>query len=138
RKPRRRRSLPDPTRTARERIPAMILSTIPVAKIGVGVLAALATVGGGVAVEHAVAGPSTAATHGAGASASGAPTEHGVGPDVHGPAGFGLCNAYTHGGLSATSVPYRNLAAAAGGAGKIAAFCAKVPRHGNSDHPRGK
>src|SRR4029079_16347253 len=104
--------------------PAMILTTIPAAKIAVGVFTTIAAVGGGVAVEHAVAGSSTAAPHGAATSASGAPTEHGVGPDVHGPAGFGLCNAYAHGGLSATSVPYRNLAGAHCGAGESARICA--------------
>jgi hypothetical protein len=117
----------------------MILSTIPAVKVGAAVLATLATVGGGVAVEHAVSGPSTAAAHRAASSAAGSPTHRGVGPDVHGAAGFGLCNAYTHGGLPATSVPYRNLAAAAGGASKITAFCAKVPHPGKaSDHPGGK
>jgi hypothetical protein len=115
----------------------MILSTIPAAKVGAALLATLATVGSGVAVEHAVSGPSTAAEHRA--APTGAPTQRGVGPDVQGPAGFGLCNAYTHGGLPATSVPYRNLVAAAGGASKIAAFCAKVPHPGKaSDHPGGK
>src|SRR5690349_5330407 len=86
--------------------PAMILTTISAAKVAVGFFTALAAVGGGVAVEHAVSGPSTAPAHqAAAAAASGAPTGHGVGPDVHGPAGFGLCNAYAHGGLPPQSVP---------------------------------
>ena len=59
-----------------------------------------------------------------------------TGPDATGPAGFGLCTAYAHakahGTASHKAVAFRNLAAAAGGAAKIAAYCAAVPHPGSS------
>jgi hypothetical protein len=62
----------------------------------------------------------------------GSPTSaQGVGPDATGPAAFGLCNAFTKGGLSTTSVAYRNLATASGGADGIAAYCATIVKPGN-------
>lgn len=57
-----------------------------------------------------------------------------VGPDASGPAMFGLCTAWTahqtngepaH-GKADDAVAFKNLAAAAGGADKIAAYCAPV------------
>ena len=61
-----------------------------------------------------------------------------VGPDAKGPAAFGLCNAWSHHPTTAstgtattdTSVAFRNLAKAAGGEAKIAAYCATVPHPG--------
>jgi hypothetical protein len=91
-----------------------------------------------------------------------------VGPDATGPAAFGLCTAYAHakahgtasqkkahGTASQKAVAFRNLAAAAGGPAKIAAYCAAVPHPGrpqpsqpasapthpaghSSSHPTGK
>jgi hypothetical protein len=62
-----------------------------------------------------------------------------VGPDATGPAAFGLCNAWTHGGLKAGSVAYANLTAAAGGADAIRIYCAGIPHPGApSSHPTGK
>jgi hypothetical protein len=59
-----------------------------------------------------------------------------AGPDATGPAGFGLCTAYAHakahGTASQKAVAFRNLAAAAGGAAKIAAYCTAVPHPGSS------
>jgi len=59
-----------------------------------------------------------------------------VGPDATGPAASGLCTAYAHakahGTASQKAVAFRNLAAAAGGAAKIAAYCAAVPHPGSS------
>jgi len=56
------------------------------------------------------------------------------GPDATGPAAFGLCTAWAHakahGTPSQQAVAFRNLAAAAGGASNVAAYCAAVP------HPR--
>jgi hypothetical protein len=58
------------------------------------------------------------------------------GPDAAGPAAFGLCTAYAHakahGTASQKAMAFRNLAAAAGGAAKIAAYCATVPHPGSS------
>jgi len=58
-----------------------------------------------------------------------------VGPDATGPAAYGLCRAYTHGGLNASSTAYGSLAAAANGAANIAGYCATVASPGKSaDH----
>ena len=61
-----------------------------------------------------------------------------VGPDASGPAAFGLCNAWTHHQAQdkekpGNSVAFRNLAKAAGGEAKIAAYCAKVPHPGSTN-----
>ena len=59
-----------------------------------------------------------------------------VGPDATGPAASGLCTAYahakTHGTASQKATAFRNLAAAAGGAAKIAAYCTAAPHPGRS------
>ena len=59
-----------------------------------------------------------------------------VGPDATGPAGSGLCTAYAHakahGTASQKAMAFRNLAAVAGGAAKIAAYCTAVPHPGSS------
>ncbi|MEN2736786.1 protein tyrosine phosphatase [Microbacterium sp. X-17] len=55
-----------------------------------------------------------------------------VGPDASGPAAHGLCTAYEHGGLAATSVAYASLEKAAGGAAAIDAYCATIVAPGNS------
>jgi hypothetical protein len=68
-----------------------------------------------------------------------------VGPNATGPAAFGLCTAYAHAKAHGTSkqqaTAFRNLAAAAGGAANIAAYCAAVPHPGASSshtpHPTG-
>lgn len=71
-----------------------------------------------------------------------------VGPDATGPAAFGLCTAYrhakAHGTASQQAVAFRNLAAAAGGAASVDAYCSTVPHPGasssgaSSSHPSGK
>ena len=68
-----------------------------------------------------------------------------AGPDATGPAAFGLCTAWAHakahGTPSQQAVAFRNLAAAAGGASNVAAYCAAVPHPGASSshtaHPTG-
>ena len=66
----------------------------------------------------------------------GGPQATPAGPDASGPAAFGLCTAYAHakahGKASQKAVAFRNLAAAAGGAANIAAYCAAVPHPGSS------
>jgi hypothetical protein len=61
-----------------------------------------------------------------------------VGPDPAGPAAHGLCTAYSHaeaqGSAAQQAVAFRKLAAAAGGAGKVAAYCASAPRPGAGAH----
>lgn len=66
------------------------------------------------------------------ADAPGTDSDHGVGPDATGPAAFGLCTAFTHGGLDPASTAYKSLAAAAEGKGGIAEYCKSVPAPGNS------
>ncbi len=59
-----------------------------------------------------------------------------VGPDASGPAMFGLCTAWTAhqtngetaNGKADNAVAFQNLAAAAGGADKIAAYCATIQK----------
>jgi hypothetical protein len=55
-----------------------------------------------------------------------------VGPDATGAAAFGLCQAYTHGGLATSSVAYGSLLKAAGTSGDVAAYCATVVSPGQS------
>jgi hypothetical protein len=65
---------------------------------------------------------------------------HSAGPSVTGAAVYGLCNAYQHaeehGNASQRSVAFRNLVNAAGGADKVAAYCASVPHPGATSPPR--
>jgi hypothetical protein len=62
-----------------------------------------------------------------------------VGPSASGPAAFGLCNAFAHASQHGTAtqkaVAFRNLEKAAGGAAKVAIFCASVPHPGASATP---
>lgn len=67
------------------------------------------------------AGPST-----------GQPPQQAVGPDATGPAMFGLCTAFSNGGLSTQSVAYRNLATAAGGDTQITTYCASATPGGKT------
>ena len=62
-------------------------------------------------------------------------TKRGVGPDATGPAAHGLCTAWSNHAAKGRSPalhnpPMRNLAEAAGGVGRIAAYCATVPHPG--------
>ena len=58
------------------------------------------------------------------------PTSTPLGPDATGPAAFGLCTAYTHGGLAVSSTAYASLAGAANGASHIATYCASISKPG--------
>jgi hypothetical protein len=53
-----------------------------------------------------------------------------VGPDATGPAAYGLCTAFTHGGLNVSSTAYASLVSAANGASNIATYCATISRPG--------
>jgi hypothetical protein len=93
--------------------------------------------------HHAFGAPSAHGTHATGTHPSA--TARPAGPDATGPAAFGLCNAWTHAKAHGTgtqqAVAFRNLAAAAGGTGKVAAYCAAVPHPGAASshgaHPNG-
>lgn len=54
------------------------------------------------------------------------PTSTPNGPDATGSAAFGLCNAFTHGGLGSKSTAYQSLLTAASGAANITAYCDTV------------
>jgi hypothetical protein len=68
-----------------------------------------------------------------------------AGPGATGHPAYGLCTAWAHAKKNGTAkqkaVAFRNLAAAAGGAGNVAAFCAAVPNPGalssHASHPTG-
>jgi len=53
-----------------------------------------------------------------------------AGPDAFGPAAFGLCNAFSNGGLGTTSTAYAALVRAAGGEDGVGAYCATVAAPG--------
>ena len=72
-------------------------------------------------------GPGGAAASKA-ASGSGKPADHAAGPDASGPARHGLCQAWLAGqgdvhGQRADASAFQALAAAAGGADQVAAYC---------------
>lgn len=60
------------------------------------------------------------------------PTATPVGPDATGPAAYGLCQAYTHGGLATSSTAYGSLLAASSGSADITAYCATITSPGQS------
>jgi len=105
----------------------IVIGTRATIVAGVAVLAAAT---GAAAYTGSLPGPIQRAAHSTIGAPTGTSTTHGVGPDATGPAAFGLCNAWTHGGLATTSVAYRNLATAAGGADGIQAYCATIVKPG--------
>lgn len=128
--------------------PSMLASVLG-AKLGATIAGVAVGLGGTAAAAYTGALPSGAqnlAHHTIGApaatpSATPKPKVTGkpVGPDATGPAAYGLCNAWSqhqrNGAKPTTSVAFRNLATAAGGEAKIAAYCATVSKPGNSNHP---
>ena len=56
-----------------------------------------------------------------------------AGPDAFGPAAFGLCNAFSNGGLGTTSTAYAALVRAAGGEDGVDAHCDTVAAPGGGD-----
>jgi hypothetical protein len=64
-----------------------------------------------------------------------------VGPDATGHPAYGLCTAWSHAKAHGTrkqqAVAFENLAAAAGGAAHVTAFCAAVPHPGSTVQPAG-
>ncbi|TQM64994.1 hypothetical protein [Humibacillus xanthopallidus] len=146
---------------------ASMIFTLAGAKLG-ATLAALAVGVGGVATVAYVTASAPAATPDAHSSAAASPTSVGaddaahaqgatgtpsgtatataVGPVASGAAAHGLCTAWSHvadKGKAAQAPAFVNLAAAAGGADKVDAWCAALPPVGDSagkpaDHPTGK
>ena len=145
----------------RRRRPAMI-SIFVSAKVGAALAAGVVSFSGVAAAAYTGSLPSglqdlahstvgaPAADHGKSADhkPTDSTTKTAVGPDATGHAAFGLCTAWAHakdsGQAADKSVAFRNLATAAGGEKKIAAYCADVPHPGStatgqpSSHPTGK
>jgi hypothetical protein len=138
--------------TARKTWRPAMLSSLLGAKLGAAIAGVAVGLGGTAVVAYTGSLPTTAQNlaHTAigapvaspAATPKATPTGKATGPDATGPAAFGLCNAWTHhqanGAKPTDSVAFKNLATAAGGEGKIAAYCAKVPHPGNANHPTGK
>jgi len=140
-------------RSARRR--PRLLTSLLTAKAAAAAAAAAVALGGGVAAAaytrtlpapaqqfaHNVIGapspsPSASPSHRPGTPQATPARTDAVGPDATGPAAFGLCTAYAHakahGTASQKAVAFRNLAAAAGGTAKIAAYCTAAPHPGSS------
>lgn len=111
-------------------------------KVAIGLLAGGAAVIGGTAVAayaHAlppaaqqiahdtIGAPSPTDASDTNGTPTATPTATPVGPDATGPAAYGLCTAFGHGGLNVSSTAYASLAKAANGAANIAAYCATIP-----------
>jgi hypothetical protein len=139
---RRAGGMPDGFHRSRPRRPALLRTLLSV-KLAAAVAATV--LGGSIAAAYAGALPAAlqkfAHTSIAAPVASASPRPHEtrragvpVGPNPAGPAAHGLCTAYSHvqahGSATQHAVAFRNLAAAAGGAGQVAAYCATVPRPG--------
>jgi hypothetical protein len=92
--------------------------------------------GAGAGDEAVVASGGKNTARGDGSNTSGATPSHDkaapAGPDATGPAAYGLCTAFTKGGLDTSSVAYQSLSAAAGGTGSIGSYCETVAAPGES------
>lgn len=145
-----RAGVPDPSRRSR-RWRRPVLTSLLSVKAGAAAAAAVLGLGGIATAAYARSLPAPLQrfahdTIGApSATASPAPPQQthqpaAPGPDATGSAAFGLCTAYAHaeahGSASRRAVAFRNLEKAAGGAAKVAAYCASVPHPGASpSHP---
>jgi hypothetical protein len=138
--------MPDGFHRSRPRRPALLRTLLSVKVAGA---VAAAVLGGSVAAAYAGVLPAAlqkiAHNSIAAPAASARPSPHlthradtPVGPDPAGPAAHGLCTAYSHavaqGSAARQAVAFSELAAAAGGAGKVAAYCASAPRPGAGAH----
>ena len=143
-----------PIRSRRRR--PTLLSTLLSAKTAAAAAVAVVGLGGVATAAFADALPSAAqqlahdtigapSPHASSSAHAGKKTNPGhngtpVGPNVSGPAAFGLCNAYSHashhGTATQKAVAFRNLQKAAGGAGNVASFCASVEHPGSSAAPK--
>jgi hypothetical protein len=136
----------EPVRPRRRR-PSLLTSLLS-AKAAAAAAAAAVALGGTAAAAFAGALPASVQklaheTIGAPAAHHSAPATP-VGPRATGNAAYGLCTAYAHlkanGTARQKAVAFRNLAAAAGGAANVTAYCAAVAHPGAtpSGHPTGK
>jgi hypothetical protein len=134
----------------RSRRPRLIAAPLGARLAAAAGAAAIAVLGGGVAAAYtgslpgalqkiaheAIAAP---AVHKSSATPTPQSSGHPAGPSVTSAAAYGLCNAYQnaekHGNASQQSVAFRNLVNAAGGADRVAAYCASVPHPGATSPP---
>jgi len=125
-------ALVQPERAHRPRHP---LRTSLAAKLAVAAAAVAVTFGGLAAAAYArvLPGPVQKFAHetiGAPPARPAVRPGHPAGPDAAGSAAAGLCTAYqhviAHGSAEQKAVAFRNLAAAAGGAANVAAYCAQA------------
>jgi len=160
---RHRGSMSVPSRRSTRRRPHLITSLLTVKAAAAAAAAAAVALGGAAAAAYTGALPASAQQFAHNMIGAPSPTPShtsvdpqsrssrpdAVGPDAKGPAAFGLCTAFAHakehGEASEKAVAFRNLAAAAGGEGKIASYCAAVPHPGSSpsghaapSHPSGQ
>jgi hypothetical protein len=145
---RHRRGMPDRSRLHGYRKPRLITSLLT-AKAAAAAAVAVAALGGAATAAYtgALPAPAQRLAHNAIGAPSPKPSHSpataqvtparpdAAGPDATSPAAFGLCTAYAHAKASQKAVSFRNLAAAAGGAAKVAAFCAAVPHRGSTQAP---
>jgi hypothetical protein len=144
----------EPIRSRRRRHP--LLAPLLSAKLAAAAVAAAVALGGAAAAAYAGVLPASIQklahdTIGAPPAAPGAqPTRSATpaGPAATGRAAYGLCTAYEHmkehGTAAQKAVAFRNLAAAAGGAANVTAYCAGAAHPGAtpsgkpSTHPSGR
>lgn len=120
-----RRNLMGPGGSSRARV-AIALSCAAVALVGVGAAAYTGALHDGIRAVQAHADPAHA-----GRAIAAAPPTTAVAPEVQAPAAYGLCTAFDRsvqrGDDMAAAEAFRHLARAAGGAGRVAAYCATLP-----------
>jgi hypothetical protein len=126
---------PHPARR-RHRRPALPLRLLSARAAAAAAAAAVAGLGGIATAAYAGALPAAAqrVAHDIIGAPAASPTPAGrrspVGPDATGRSGYGLCTAWAHAKAQGIhklhAVAFRNLAAAAGGASRVPAYCAAV------------
>jgi hypothetical protein len=140
----------EPVRPRRRRHP--VLATLLSAKLAAAAGAAAVTFAGATAAAYAGVLPApvqkfahdTIGTPPAHPAAHPSHSATRTGPRAGGQAAYGLCTAYSHaqarGSAMQKAVAFRNLAAAAGGAVNVTAYCARVAHPGTTPagHPAGK
>jgi hypothetical protein len=143
----------EPARPRRRRHP--VLASLLSAKLAAAAAAAALTLGGAAAAAYAgkLPAPVQKLAHDTiGAPRTpGAPPPHSPAPQptmLPGHSAYGLCTAYAHlkahGSATQKATAFRNLAAAAGGAAHVSAYCATVAHPANPSpattpaHPAGK
>lgn len=130
-----RRKLLVPGGSSRVRV-AIALSCAAVALVGVGAAAYTGALNDGIRAaradtDQAHALHAYADQPHAGRVIAAAPPTTAVAPEVQAPAAYGLCTAFDRsvqrGDDMAAAEAFRHLARAAGGAGRVAAYCATLP-----------